>query len=185
MLLALFFLFDVECAASLVEFDVERIVFEDRVLSSGSVTNETRSVDVSYMDNRYTIESEFWTEGTVDLTNLRAIENGLVLYQQRVPLPDYYHVDTGNSEAACYDFDSGYLVMEFGTSLEPGATETIDWSYTFGLSPVSDMDGDGRVTASDIGQLLARWGEPGTGDFDGSGVVDSLDLAIMLVQWTG
>ncbi|MCE2880876.1 MAG: hypothetical protein LW636_00760 [Planctomycetaceae bacterium] len=48
-----------------------------------------------------------------------------------------------------------------------------------------DIDGDGRVDASDLGMLLAQWG-PCMGcaaDLDGDGLVGAQDLAALLAAW--
>ena len=53
-------------------------------------------------------------------------------------------------------------------------------------SPFGDLDGDGRVSGSDLAALLASWGETGgPADLDGSGLVDASDLAALLASWTG
>ena len=46
-----------------------------------------------------------------------------------------------------------------------------------------DLNGDGLVTAADLGTLLAGWGTRGIGDIDGSGLVDASDLALLLASW--
>lgn len=52
--------------------------------------------------------------------------------------------------------------------------------------PTGDLDGDGRVAASDLAMLLAAWGLKGSlADLDGDGVVGAADLAILLAGWTG
>lgn len=48
----------------------------------------------------------------------------------------------------------------------------------------ADLDCDGEVTGSDLGLLLANWGNPGTGDLDGSGSVDGADLGLLLGSWS-
>jgi hypothetical protein len=45
-----------------------------------------------------------------------------------------------------------------------------------------DFDGDGGVSASDLGVLLGAWGTP-TADLDGDGTTDPTDLAILLGAW--
>jgi hypothetical protein len=48
------------------------------------------------------------------------------------------------------------------------------------------LNGDARVTAADLGILLASWGAC-TGcaaDFDGDGTVAGFDLGVLLGQWT-
>lgn len=52
---------------------------------------------------------------------------------------------------------------------------------------VSDLSGDGTVSALDLAIVLAEWGTAGSDDFhadlDGSGIVDALDLARVLSDW--
>jgi hypothetical protein len=48
----------------------------------------------------------------------------------------------------------------------------------------ADLDCNGVVDGSDLGQMLAAWG-PGHGasDLDGNGTVDGVDLGRMLAAW--
>lgn len=48
-----------------------------------------------------------------------------------------------------------------------------------------DLTFDGMVDGSDVGLLLADWGQPGPGDLDGSGVIDASDLGLLLSAWGG
>jgi hypothetical protein len=48
-----------------------------------------------------------------------------------------------------------------------------------------DLDGDGRVSSSDITIMLSQWGGPGSGDLVPNGVVDSADITALLGAWTG
>ncbi|MDG1360334.1 MAG: alpha/beta hydrolase-fold protein [Phycisphaerales bacterium] len=52
--------------------------------------------------------------------------------------------------------------------------------------PDADLNGDDRVTAADLGILLASWGDCAgcDADFDGNGIVAGLDLGVLLGQWT-
>jgi len=48
----------------------------------------------------------------------------------------------------------------------------------------ADLDGDGAVSAPDLGILLAAWTQPGhPADLDASGTVDAPDLGILLAAW--
>jgi hypothetical protein len=49
----------------------------------------------------------------------------------------------------------------------------------------ADLNGDGAVDGSDLGELLAAWGTGGVADVDGSGSVDGVDLGAMLAAWGG
>jgi hypothetical protein len=48
-----------------------------------------------------------------------------------------------------------------------------------------DLDGDGRVSGSDLGLLLGMWGGRGAADLDGDGTVSGSDLGLLLGAWTG
>jgi len=56
-------------------------------------------------------------------------------------------------------------------------------SVTFTLQCPEDLDGDGVVGSSDLGALLASWGQPGAADLDGDGAAGSGDLGVMLAAW--
>lgn len=47
-----------------------------------------------------------------------------------------------------------------------------------------DLNGDGVVTAQDLGILLDQWGGPGSADIVPNGIVDAQDLAALLAAWT-
>ena len=50
----------------------------------------------------------------------------------------------------------------------------------------ADLDGDGAVSGSDLGILLANFGGPGPqGDINADGTVDGTDLGALLGAWTG
>lgn len=47
----------------------------------------------------------------------------------------------------------------------------------------ADLDGNGTVDGSDLGELLSNWGGPGLGDLNGDNMVDGSDLGELLAQW--
>lgn len=53
------------------------------------------------------------------------------------------------------------------------------------IEPVNpaDINGDGRVDASDLATLLGQWGTGGSADIDRNGVVGGSDLALLLGAW--
>lgn len=52
------------------------------------------------------------------------------------------------------------------------------------LVPRADFTGDGVVSGSDLGMLLASWGQPHIDcDLDGSGTVSGADLGALLAMW--
>ena len=52
--------------------------------------------------------------------------------------------------------------------------------------PDADLNGDDRVTAADLGILLASWGDCAgcAADFNGDGLVAGFDVGVLLGQWT-
>jgi len=46
-----------------------------------------------------------------------------------------------------------------------------------------DIDGNGQVDGSDLGQLLGSWGLPGVTDLNGDGTTDGADLGTLLGAW--
>jgi hypothetical protein len=67
------------------------------------------------------------------------------------------------------------------------------WRVSFDCLPIGDLDGDGAVTAADLGALLNAWGEVDPAapidplgidaDLDGDGTVGASDLAALLSGW--
>lgn len=50
----------------------------------------------------------------------------------------------------------------------------------------ADVNGDGRVDAQDLTEVLNSWGTPGgRADIDGDGTVNAADLTAVLSSWTG
>lgn len=47
----------------------------------------------------------------------------------------------------------------------------------------ADLTGDGVVGGSDLGALLANWGQFGVGDLNGDGTVSGADLGDLLAAW--
>jgi hypothetical protein len=92
--------------------------------------------------------------------------------------------------------------IDLPTVLPPGGTAsllfsgsiaslTIDQALTFDivadaaaqLNP-ADLNGDGAVSAADLGILLGAWGSAGPGDLNGDGNVGAADLALLLGAWS-
>ena len=48
---------------------------------------------------------------------------------------------------------------------------------------VGDLDDSGAVNVTDLLELLAQWGGPGSADFDDSGTVNVTDLLTLLANW--
>jgi hypothetical protein len=67
--------------------------------------------------------------------------------------------------------------------LERDGIEWIPGDPTCVRNP-ADLDGNGRVDASDLAIVLANWGGRGSGDVDDNGVVDANDLGEVLGRWS-
>ncbi len=71
----------------------------------------------------------------------------------------------------------------------PGRTAEASFDFTFDVSILGDLDGDGAVGILDFLQLLGEWGPcpvpPAAcaGDLDGDGVVGILDFLLLLGNW--
>jgi hypothetical protein len=61
----------------------------------------------------------------------------------------------------------------------------LEVTYVVVPGPVADLDGDGIVSGTDLGMLIAEWYQSGAADFDGNGIVDGHDLAVLLSYWQG
>jgi hypothetical protein len=47
-----------------------------------------------------------------------------------------------------------------------------------------DLNNDNVVDASDLGSMLANWGQSGSTDINLDGLTDSADLGMLLANWT-
>ena len=57
---------------------------------------------------------------------------------------------------------------------------------TIVVSPIGDINNDGKVDGADIGLLIGAWGSSNpAADINHDGVVDGGDLGILLGNWTG
>lgn len=60
------------------------------------------------------------------------------------------------------------------------------WAAALGIESTpcpADLDGNGFVDGSDLGELLGQWGGAGPADLSGDGVVDGNDLGTLLGGW--
>lgn len=80
--------------------------------------------------------------------------------------------------------DAGAYVL---TATNPcGSSESEPIAVTISGGTLGDLNGDGRVDAIDLGQLLASWGLGSVpADLDHDGSVGSVDLGALLAAWTG
>ena len=57
---------------------------------------------------------------------------------------------------------------------------------TIVVTPIGDINNDGKVDGADIGLLIGAWGSSNpAADINHDGVVDGGDLGILLGNWTG
>ncbi len=63
-----------------------------------------------------------------------------------------------------------------------GAT-VVGFVVTLDAPCPADLNGDGTVDGSDLGELLAHWGGARPGDLNDDGIVDGADLGELLAQW--
>lgn len=66
---------------------------------------------------------------------------------------------------------------------ETGATATGIVTVTPGCV-AADLNCDGLVNGTDLGQLLTQWGTDGSADLNGDGTVNGTDLGQLLVAWS-
>ena len=73
-----------------------------------------------------------------------------------------------------------------GSIVEAGVDDVRIWGLNLDCTPPTpeDLNGDGVVDGTDLGELLAQWGLPGSADFNDDGVVDGIDLGMLLGAWT-
>lgn len=151
-------------------------------------------------DYRYTARSiaqgDFDADGDQDLAfasretangplELRIVRNdmspqGALLTRQNAPA-----IDVEPRVVGTISIDgNGADVLAFG----PGTSDSNSnlFLQRF-LEPAifGDLNGDGVVDASDLGNLLLNWGEPGPTDLDGNGATDAVDLGLLLDRWSG
>ena len=171
-----------ECPPPMVQFEVERMALDDRIITIGAIETATRTVVVDYMDNRNAIEDHFWSFGEATLVN-NSNATRRIRYRQIIPVPEYHWVDVSNDSRACFDYDNNNIVLTFECEVAAGTESVVSWDFDFPVSMAGDINLDGYVDSADLGLLLSAWGEPGTEDINRSGSVDSEDLGILVAQW--
>ncbi len=99
-----------------------------------------------------------------------------------------------NSDWNGYSADYGNYGA-FDVNADGFGNDGLPFSGNFRIAPYStvifsqstpnryDLNGDWTVNGSDLGNLLAQWGGPGSADFNGDGVVNGADLGGMLASW--
>ena len=93
-----------------------------------------------------------------------------------------YSADYGNYGAFDVNADGfGNDGLPFSGNFRIGPYSTVIFSQS--TPSRYDLNGDWTVNGSDLGNLLAQWGGPGSADFNGDGVVNGADLGGMLASW--
>ncbi len=172
------------CRPPLVSFGVHREELKDGWLhTTGGFINETRMIELDYLDNRRIDQFEFISQGWVDMSSISE-NNRRIKYRQKVPINfgDYViHQDTLDYEVCA---SSGHVIFYCEQSVVSGETERIEWSYTIEITPFGDLNGDECVNGADIGLFLNfMYLQDMSGDFDLDGEVGSSDLGILLANW--
>ena len=181
------------CHPELVPFEVHRLQLEDGWLhSTGGMANETRVIEVDYLDNRRIDTFEFICYGSVTLTNADPDPDSSVgrrvKFRQRVPInrgPDYTIFTDTNEIDVCVqdDGETANVIMYTDETLEPGESRTQEFYYSVTIDRFGDLNGDGCINGVDLGLLFSEWGGSGVADFNGDGVVSAWDLGVLLANW--
>ena len=181
------------CHPELTPFEVHRLQLEDGWLhTTGGMANESRVIEVDYLDNRRIDVFEFICYGSVTLTNanpdLDSNAGRRVKFRQRVPInrgPNYTILTDTNEIDVCVqdDGETANVIMYTDETLEPGESHTQEWYYSVTIDRFGDLNGDGCINSMDLGLLFAEWGGSGVADFDADGVVGAYDMGVLLANW--
>ena len=176
------------CRPPLVSFGVHRLELENGYLhTTGGFANDTRVIEVDYIDNRRIVTNLFDSQGTVTLTNVTN-DNNLarrVKYRHRVDVPrgDYTITQHDTDYEVCAH--DGEVIFYTDAVIANGASYTRDWIYTVEIQVWGDLNDDGDIDGYDLGMMFSQWGMDGVADFNSDGIVDAEDLGILLTNWTG
>ena len=152
------------CHPELVPFEVHRLELEDGWLhTTGGIANETRVIEVDYLDNRRIDVFEFICYGSVTLTNADPDPDSSVgrrvKFRQRVPInrgPDYTIYKDTNEIDICVqdDGETANVIMYTDETLEPGESYTQEFYYSVTIDRFGDLNGDGCINGVDLGLLF-------------------------------
>jgi len=176
------------CRPPLISFGVRRIELKNEYThSTGGFANDTRVIEVDYIDNRKIVTNLFDSQGEVTLTNTPT-QNTIarnVKYRHKVDIPygDYTITQHATDYEVCAH--SGEVVFFTEAPIANGASYTIDWVYSIEIELWGDINDDGDIDGNDLGMLFSLWGMDGEADFNSDGIIDSQDLGILLTNWTG
>ncbi len=119
---------------------------------------------------------------------------GVLLFQQSIEPPPGGGTNKQALEAAgalepgvyTLDVQAGSFIE--GNDVPPSRSGQASFAFTFDVTILGDVDGDGHVGILDLLALLAAWGpcddcDDCPADFDGDCTVSILDLFILLSNW--
>jgi hypothetical protein len=116
------------CRPPLVSFGVHREELKDGWLhSTGGMVNDTRMLEVDYLDNRRIDQFEFTSQGWVDLTTIHE-DNRKLKYRHKVAINfGEYTIsqDTLDYEVCASD---GFVIFYCEKSVAAGETERVEWA---------------------------------------------------------
>ena len=176
------------CRPPMVSFGVHRLELENGYThSTGGFANDTRVIEINYIDNRKIVTNLFDSQGEVTLTNTPT-QNTIarnVKYRHKVDIPygDYTITQHATDYEVCAH--SGEVVFFTEAPIANGASYTIDWVYSVEIELWGDLNNDGDIDGYDLGMMFSQWGMDGEADFNSDGIINSQDLGILLTNWTG
>tara|TARA_Y100001937_G_scaffold110302_1_gene155753 strand:+ start:65 stop:661 length:597 start_codon:yes stop_codon:yes gene_type:complete len=176
------------CLPPLVPFDVHRLDLENGYThSTGGFANDTRVIEVDYIDNRKIVTNLFDSQGEVTLTNTPT-QNTIarkVKYRHKVDIPkgDYTITQHATDYEVCVE--NGEVIFFTEAPIANGASYTIDWIYSVEIVRRGDLNNDGFIDGNDLGMLFAGWGMDGETDLNGDGITNGQDMGILFENWTG
>ena len=176
------------CPPKLAPIDVTRVELKDGWLhTTGTFVNETRMIEVDYIDNRLIYDDVFSSLGQVLLSNLSEQERR-IKYRHQVAIKrgiDYTITQDTAEYSVCVQDDGENVFVVFYVERYPSAGNTItqEWSYSVEIHPFGDLNDDGCVNGEDLGMMFSQWGFNGSADFNGDAIVDAADLGLLLANW--
>ena len=177
----------------------------DAVLLSSLETTACDGVDCTYTPDPVTfadagtsffIGAVLWDpSGTIDpcpLDGENPARRGWIVARFDAPIDpanlaegaDYLGLTDDYDIAPGFPAISNHFIDGFGTTANPSNDQDGNGiPDECVIECPGDLDGDGIVGGSDLGQLFAQWGGSGSADFDGNGIVSGADLGILFTVW--
>ena len=160
------------------------------------VTFELPSLSRFTLDGRMTAGS--FPDANVDAIVLARLWEGpiggVLLFEQSFQPPPGGGINkqaleaAGTLEPGVYTLDVRAGTFIEGLNVPPDRLGQASFDFTFVVTILGDLDGDGSVGASDLLILLANWGrcadcDDCNADIDGNCTVGAADLLILLSNW--